>query len=480
MPDLDSLFFPRSVALVGASPRPFAPSNVHFFYPLLMYGYPGQLYPVHPLGDQLHGLKVYRRLLDIPGPVDYVICAIPAPQVPGLLRDCARAAVKAVTVFTSGFSESGTPEGARLEKEIADIARQAGILLVGPNCLGLHCPKAGVSLDGDIPRQSGNVGFLAQSGGNAREIIVSAAERGMFVSKGVSFGNAALLNECDFLEYLTGDTDTEVMAAYIEGTKEPGRFLRALSAAARAKPVVLLKGGMSRAGAATVTSHTGALAGRADLWEALCRQAGVVQVRHFDELIDTLAAFVYLKTLRGRRVGVIGVGGGAGVLAADECENAGLELPPLPDHVRKEIREYTPPMGVGLRNPLDLDTDGFLNPDLAARTLRSVAGWDGVDSVMLAVLPGILLAHAHVNVLAGHAQALATVARDTGKPLVVVLRTGGIFRSEEAARGVQAEFQKAGFPVFRSVDGAARSMARLISYHQAGRGAVPSSRNRTV
>ncbi len=461
------MFHPRSVAVVGASPRPLAPSNLHFMYPLLMYGYPGKIYPVHPEAPRIHDLPAYRSLLDIPGPVDYVISAIPAAQVPRLMRDCASTGVKTVTVFTSGFSEVGTPEGARLEREITDIARRAGICLIGPNCLGMHCPEAGLSLDFNLPKQSGHVGFLAQSGGNACEIVAASAERGMFVSKGVSFGNAALLNECDFLEYLAADAGTRVIAAYIEGTKEPGRFLRALRASARAKPVIMLKGGVTGSGASAVASHTGALAGRADVWQTLCRQTGVVQVSHFEELIDTLAAFVYLKPPRGRRVGMIGVGGGASVLAADECESAGLEVPPLPEGIRRDILEYTPPMGVGLRNPLDLDTAGFLDPGLAARTLRSIAGWDGVDFVILAVLPGILLAHAHHQVLGGHVEALARAARDAGKPMALVLRTGGVFRAEQAAQGLQADFQRAGLPVFRSVDGVARAIARVLARHEA-------------
>jgi acyl-CoA synthetase (NDP forming) len=466
MSDLDFMFHPRSIAVIGASPQPLAPTNVHFFYPLLMYGYPGKLYPVHPRAEKLHGLKTYRSILEISEPIDYAISAIPARQVPQLMRDCVAAKVKAVTVFTSGFSEVGTPEGVRLEKEIAQIARWGGIRLVGPNCLGLHCPQAGLSLDPFIPKVSGNVGFLAQSGGNAREIIVVAAERGMFISKGVSFGNAADLNESDYLEYLTDDADTEVIAAYIEGTKEPARFARALGAATSSKPVILLKGGVSKAGTGAVASHTGALAGSRDVWDALCRQTGTVQVHHFDELIDTLAAFVYLRPPRGRRVGVVGMGGGASVLAADECENVGLEVPVLPDGIRREILEYTPTMGVGLRNPLDLDTDGFMNPDLAARTVRIMSEWEGVDFLMLVVLPGVLLAHSHINALGGHVKALTGVAGEVKKPMMVVLRTGGLSKSEEAAVGLQAEFQKAGFPVFRSVDAAARAVSQLISYHE--------------
>lgn len=476
MLDLESMFYPGSVAVVGASPRPLAPSNVHFLYPLLMYGYPGKIYPVHPTADKVHGLPFFRSILEVPGAVDYVISAIPAPQVPGLMRDCITAGAKTVTVFTSGFSEAGTPEGEDLEKQLVDIARRGGIRLVGPNCLGLHCPAGGLSLDFNIPRQSGPVGFLAQSGGNACEIVGGAAERGMFISKGVSFGNAALLNECHFLEYLTGDADTRIIAAYIEGTKDPARFLRALRAAARAKPVMLLKGGVTQAGAGVVRSHTGALAGKSQVWDTLCRQAGVMQVDRFEEVMDTLAAFVYLQPPRGGRVGIIGVGGGASVLAADHCEKAGLEVPVLPDRIRQALLEYTPGVGVGLRNPLDLDTAGFMDAALAARTLKAMAEWDGVDFVMLAVLPGILLAHSHHQVLGGHVEALGRVAREAGKPLVVVLRTGGIARSEQAAHGIQADFQKAGFPVFRSVDGAARAMARLIAHHpKPGPGQAPGA-----
>ncbi|MDM7999731.1 MAG: CoA-binding protein [Dehalococcoidia bacterium] len=465
MPDLDFMFHPKSIAVVGASPRPLAPSNVHFFYPLLMYGYPGKLYPVHPSADKVHGLKAYRSILEIPEPVDYVVSAIPARQVPQLIRDCVTAKVKAVTVFTSGFSEIGTDEGARLEREIVGIARQGGVRLVGPNCLGLHCPKAGLSLDGGIPKSSGGVGFLAQSGGNARELVVSAAERAIFISKGVSFGNAADLNESDFLEYLTADVDTKIIAVYIEGAKEPTRFARALGEAARSKPVVVLKGGVTKAGVGVVASHTGALAGSRQVWETLCRQTGAIQVHHFDELIDTLAAFVYLKAPRGRRVGVIGVGGGASVLAADECENAGLEVPALPEQIRRQLLEYTPPVGVGLRNPLDLDTDGFMNPELAARTVRIMAQWEGIDLLILSILPGILLAHAHFKVLGKHVEAVAKVAAEMQKPLLVVLRTGGVAKSEEAAQAMQADCQKAGFAVFRSVDAAARAVVRLTAYH---------------
>jgi len=192
-------------------------------------------------------------------------------------------------------------------------------------------------------------------------------------------------------------------------------------------------------------------------------------VDHFDELIDTLAAFAYLKPPRGRRAGIIGVGGGASVLAADECENAGLEVPVLPERIRRQLLEYTPSVGIGLRNPLDLDTDGFMNPELAARTVRNISEWKGVDFLILAILPGILLAHAHFKVLSKHVEAVAKVAKELKKPLLVVLRTRGVSKSEEAAQAMQADCQQVGFPVYRSVDGAARAVVRLISYHETRR-----------
>ena len=465
MPDLDFIFHPKSIAVVGASRQPFAPSNVYFFYPLLKYGYPGKIYPVHPTAEQVHGLKTYRTILDIPETVDHVISAIPALQVPQLMRDCVAAKVKAITVFTAGFSETGNPEGMRLEREILEIARQGGIRMIGPNCLGLHCPKAGLSLDESIPKTSGKLGFISQSGGNARDLIVAAAERQIFISKGVSFGNAVDLNESDFLEYLTSDDDTEVIAAYIEGIKEPARFFKALRAATRAKPVIMLKGGVTEAGTGAVASHTGALAGRREVWDTLCRQAGVTQVHHLEELLDSLMAFMHLKPPRGRRVGVIGMGGGASVLAADECESAGLEVPVFPEQVRKALLEFTPSVGVGLRNPLDSATGVYMDPSLVVRTVKTIADWEGVDFLFM-VLPGILAVKAGDQVFKKHVQALEEAAKDIEKPIVIILRTAGFSSSEKAAEAIQADCLKAGFPVFRSIDTAARAVSQVISYHE--------------
>jgi len=176
-------------------------------------------------------------------------------------------------------------------------------------------------------------------------------------------------------------------------------------------------------------------------------------------------AFVHMKPPRGRRVGVIGMGGGASVLAADECESAGLEVPVFSEQVRKALLEFTPSVGVGLRNPLDSSTGVYMDPSLVARTVKTIADWDGVDFLFV-VLPGILAVKAGDQVFKKHVQALEEVAKDTEKPIVVVLRTAGFSSSEKAAEAIQTDCIKAGFPVFRSIDTAARAVSQLLSYHE--------------
>ncbi len=319
MRDLRAIFEPKSIAVIGATSNPQSVTNMTFLRQLLDFGYPGRIYPVNPHLDQVMGLKAYASIRDIPERVDYVVCAIAASAAPKLMRECVAAKVKVVSLFTAGFSEVGE-DGAKLEREVVEIARRGGVLVLGPNCLGVHCPKAGLTLEGGIARNGGHIGFISQSGGVAQEMILALAEREIYISKLVSLGNAADLNESDYLEYLGHDNDTRVIGVYLEGVKQPERFLSVAKEVARSKPLIVLKGGRTPAGAGAVRLHTGSLAGSRAVWEAMCRQAGIVQVSDLREMTDAIQAFTYLKPLKGRRVGIIGVGGGFGVLAADAIE----------------------------------------------------------------------------------------------------------------------------------------------------------------
>ena len=465
MHDIGFLFEPSSVAIVGASSDPQSNTNVNFLQPLLQFGYRGRVYPVNPSVSEIMGLQAYAGICDIPEPVDYAICAIPVTSTPQLIRECVAKKVKAVALFTAGFSETGEDEGTRIEKEVVEIARRGGVRVLGPNCMGIHCPKAGLSLDASIPRESGHVSFLSQSGGNSQDIILGLAERRVFMSKLVSYGNAADLNEADFLEYFADDGDTCIIGAYVEGVKQPQRFLRVLREAVRSKPVIVVKGGTTEAGSGAVSLHTGALAGSTATWDAFCKQAGVIQGRDLGEMTDAIQAFSHLKPPRGRRVGIVGVGGGANVLAADECESTGLVVPVLPTDVRGELRMFTPAAGTGLRNPVDTLTSIYLEPDVLARTVRVVAGWDGVDFLFV-VFPTLLGVRLGVQCLKDGVEAVVDVAKSIDKPLAFILRTANCAEGESIAWDVQGQCCASGFPVFWSPAEAARAMDHLITYYE--------------
>lgn len=464
MPDLGSIFEPKSIAIVGASTNPRTPTNINFLAPLLQSGYPGRVFPVNPNAREIMGLKSYHSIRDIPEPVDYVICAIPAQATPGLLRECVAANVNTVCVYTAGFSEAG--EGGRnLEKEIVEIARHGGVRLLGPNCLGVHCPKSGLTLDGGIPRESGHVGFLSQSGGNAQLMIQGLAARKIYISKLISFGNAADIDESDLLEHLADDADTRMIGAYIEGIKRPDRFLDMLKRATLAKPVIILKGGATSSGTSAIRLHTGALAGSRLVWDTVCRQTGVVQVQSMPEMIDTIQSFTYLEPPKGRRVGIIGVGGGANVLAADDCERAGLTLPELPAAVKRELSEFTPLVGTGLRNPVDTATTIYMNSVELGKTAEVVAGWDGIDLLFLR-LPTLLGVRIGVKSLQDDIEAVIAGVKKSGKPLAIILSSCSSAEGDRVGWEVQNQCIEAGVPVYWSFTQAATAMSNLISYHE--------------
>ncbi|MCX5999040.1 MAG: CoA-binding protein [Chloroflexi bacterium] len=456
MSDINSLFYPGSVAIVGASLRPGARGNVYFLSPLLGFGFKGRIYPVNPHLSSVMGLTCYPNLKAIPGPVDQVMCAVPRDQVAQVVRESVEIGAKVVTIC-----------------DLVEIARRGGVRLGGPNCIGLHCPEAGIALDGSIPRDSGVISCLSQSGGNALDFVRTTAERRMFLRQAVSFGNAADLNESDFLEHFARDEGTKIITIYIEGVKEPLRFREALHAAAARKPVVLLKGGSGQAGVRAASSHTGSLAGSRVTWSSLCREAGAIHVKNLEELIDTTMCLHYMPRPRGRRLCIVNMGGGASVLAADDCEDAGLEIPPLPHELQQEILKFSPDVGIGLGNPIDSAGEVYVEPALLARMIETVRRWDGMD-ILFVCLPTAVGELISMDL---YRQQIATVVEarsKLGRPLVIILRTGGLGLGEKVVYEVQNECFKAGLPVFRSFGAAAAAVGRVVSYYE-GREPPPPS-----
>ena len=350
---IDDIFHPRSIALVGTSPDPNNWAGQMIPEALLEFKYDGNLYFVSRKSSEMWGFKTYSRIKDIPASIDYVICSIAARHTPKLMEDCASKGVKAVHLFTSGFSETCKEEGIRLEERITRIARNNGIRIIGPNCPGIYCPESRLTFSPILPKEGGTVACLSQSGGHCIRFLRLGTSRGLRYSKAVAYGNGSDLSVTDFLEYLAHDPLTKVIALYIEGVRDGRRFLDVLKSTSKIKPVIVHKGGHTKAGTRAAASHTGSLTGEDKIWDALFRQTSAIRVHSIDELVDTVLSFVFMAPPKGNNAAVVGYGGGISVQAADECESAGLSVPLLPPEIRDQLESFTPDANNSIRNPID-------------------------------------------------------------------------------------------------------------------------------
>jgi len=465
MPDLDFLFHPQSIAIVGT---PSDPTDMQggavFLHALVRSGYKGDIYPVNPKLSEILGLKSYPDLLSVPQGLDYVICCLPASLTPQLIRDCALNGVKAVSIYTAGFSEAGE-EGGELEQELVSLARQGGIRLIGPNCMGIYCPTTGLSYHSGFSKDPGCVGLLCQSGGNSNTLTLMGGDRGIRFSKVISYGNAADLNETDFLEYLSQDDETRVIAAYIEGIKGGPRFLKALARAAEIKPVMILKGGRTQAGTRAATSHTGALASASERWDALCRQAGAIQVYTLEEMLDLVETALYMKPPNGRRVGVIGWGGGASVTNTDACENAGLSVLTFSSQLSQQLRRFTFGPGSSVNNPVDSAV--LTSPSLLSETIRIVADSKEVDLLLIHMplaTPHMALDSETETWKAAY-NAIIETGRSLDIPIALVQPCSDTPESWEVFFSLHQRCVKAGLPLYSTGSQAAQAISRYVQYH---------------
>jgi len=466
---LEEILHPRAIAVVGASDSGGRGSG--FLSPLIELDFPGQLYPVNPKYSEVMGLKAYPSVKDIPGVVDYVISSVPASQVLGMIRDAAEKNVKAIHLYTARFSETGRKEAADLEREILRQAKLANIRLIGPNCMGVYYPAQRIAFSSGMPRESGSIGLASQSGSAIHEIVDLAAQRGLRFSKAISYGNAIDFNESDYLDYFAQDAQTDVVLMYIEGVRQGRRFYDTLRRTATRKPVIIVKGGRGQAGTRATASHTASLAGSTQVWETVVRQAGAVSARHLAELVDFAAAFHFLPPVSGRRVGVAGGAGGSSVLAADLCEEAGLNVIPLPQEIRQELKARGSEIWDWIGNPADM-------------SIRIDRDWDTGDMLkIMADHPSfdLLIAYIHAHFHRGQKRVSAQEflnqyrLRELGnKPLLAVMEERGQSGNEDPEHAwakqltedVKASLGDAGVPYYPSIERAAEAAARLIDYYQ--------------
>ena len=466
---LDSLFFPKSVAVVGASANPAGWGGTSFLQRLKKRGYSGRLYPVNPKSTEVEGLKCYPNVQSIPEIPDHVIISTPAIAVPQILCDCVTANVKNVHIFSSGFSETGEEDGKKLDEEITAIIKNSDLRVVGPNCMGIWVSASKLCAWGAEPKGLGSVAFLSQSGGHGEYISELGQSLGVYFSKIISFGNAKGLQAYDFLEYLETDPDTKIIACYFEGMKDGNRVTRLIQHINRNKPVLVWKGGLTTSGAQAVSSHTGSLAGEERIWKAFYAQTGAVPVGSLDEIIDTAMAFLYLKPAAGKRTLLMGGGGGNSVALADICGREGLEVPWITDTTRQEMNKFIRLAGNSTRNPLDIwsvqdNPDdfkkafdlGLADPNIDVAIMEKQIMWDSDE-------PEHIERHKKADGL--HIEYCKN--NTSGKPIVVAATSMANMEGPSSYRAqLLTRFVTSGIPAYSSTVSAARALSRFVAYHE--------------
>ena len=464
---LDVMTHAKSIAVVGAA-RARRGGFPGMFGCLRNFGYPGRLYPINPKVEEISGIKTYPSLISLPERVDLVIISVPAPFVPDALRDCVASGNKNIHIFSSGFKESGEEEGIQLQKEIEKIAREGGLRVVGPNCMGFYVPASRMLTWTAASKESGPISLISQSGGNAQEITNYTSNRyGIYFSKSISYGNALTLDSTDFLDYLAHDDETRIINMYLEGVKDGRHLLDLVTETNRHKPVIIYKGGLTESGARAVSSHTGSLAGGEKIWKAFFRQSGAVPVDSLEEMADVTLAFHHLEKTPGKKTTVLGFGGGIGVAVADSCARSGLELPELSSETIKKLRQFIPPAGTMIRNPIDA-VIAFIDLNLFGKVLNILTTSGEIDNFIISVpldwLFGKEKGGTHIEKIASY---LAQEGRKhtQGKPLVVVWRQ---YEPAPEIRKWVAVMEKillpAGIPVYDGLPRAVVALSKLAEY----------------
>jgi len=434
-PNLKAALAPNSVAIVGAS-EDVAKWGGSALRNILDGGYTGTIYPVNPKGGTTFGLQAYASLDDLPEVPDLALLAVGGRQIAPMLEQCAARGIPAAVAIAAGFSETGE-QGAEAEREIARIATEGNVTLIGPNCMGLVSNERQLHATGFIVLhpKTGKLSVASQSGNIGVQMTKTCERRGIGVDKFVSVGNEAQVSALDVLDYLRDDPATECALLYLEGLDDGRQFMESARAATKVKPVVVVRGGLTEFGSKAAASHTGAMAGSAAVFLAAARQTGVVTCTSTQEVLDLGLAFAYLPLPKGRRVAVVTNGGGVGVLMADEVARNGLTLVELPATVFEEIDSILPPF-YSRRNPLDMVASA--GGDVGPRVLRAVAKCEEVDAIVVLSVLGVPNAGDDVRPTGGDGtylgfspwetgfmEVVAELMAATGKPIINIPDTGG-------------------------------------------------------
>lgn len=453
---LKALFEPRSVAVIGASSNPARIGGRPLDY-YLKAGFKGRIYPVNPKRTEIQGLKAYPNITSIPDQIDLAVLAISANLVAEALTACGDKGVKAVVLFSAGFSEQGEA-GDLLQVQLDHIVQRYGMRILGPNCLGLYngdagnCPTFTSGLEGGFPI-NGRVGLITQSGAYGTHLLTMAKTRRLGVSKWVSTGNESDLTVAECLEYLIDSETVDVVGCYMEGVKKPKVLIRALEKArVKGKAIVIMKVGVSEVGSKAVQSHTASLTGSDASFQALIDQYGAQRAKTTEQMFDILYAFSISPPANGNKLGILTVSGGAGVLMADAAEEVGLPVPPMPIEAQKKLIARNPLCAP--RNPIDVTGSALNDFSLVGESLEAMCE-EGHYDLLVAFFTSWVGSPAHGDKLF---DALDTGMKTHKKPFAVI---------GQSSESIKEKYDSAGMMFFEDPSRAIAALSALAKFNTA-------------
>lgn len=464
MHDLERLFNPQSVVVVGSKQI----DNHSWLRTVLPFQGPKYHVNVDPnewaSAEEL-GFPSFKSVTEVPGEIDYVIVSVPAKVVPFVLKDCIEKGVYAVHLYTAGYGETGTELGLQMEKELEEMATNAGLKIVGPNCIGLFNPSIGIGMNlGGYQSSSGKFGFISHSGSQSSGVTKAAWAHGILASKVISMGNGLILDTPDYLDYFSQDKDTEVIGMYVEGLRDGRKFFHGLKEACKKKPVLVWKVGETEEAGAVVEGHSTSKATRPEVWDAMLRQCGAIKVEDMESLLETAKLLLHLPNTSGKRLGLLALSGGHSTEMANVFSKAGFEIPQLSQHSYTKILEHWDVVGSTYRNPLEGRT--LSNPVNMNNVLDVLNDDDDIDIIVQEINIG-QPKDGKIPVFRGHDPSIFCEFNERAKKPYVIVISSFLSQSDpDHTDAVYQQLSAAGIPAGFGFKATADALQRVISHYQ--------------
>jgi acyl-CoA synthetase (NDP forming) len=454
---MEAIFNPRSVAIIGASDNP-SKLGFHVMKSLTQGRYPGRIYPVNPGRDEILGIKTYPSLAQVPDTVDLSIIVLPADQVPKIIKECEEKSVKGIVLITAGFKEIEDKRGERLQKEITELADQFGIRVIGPNTFGivnLHLPINASFTPEFSLMEKGGISFVSQSGGMSHLMAFLSLQNKVGFSKIIGLGNRCNVDFAEMVEYLIQDSQTKVIAMYMEGIDHPKRLMEVAKRGNREKPILAYKVGRSSTSDKASQFHTGSLAGKHEIYEGAFKQARILTVGSSEELLDAAKALTMCPLPEGNKVAVLSGQAGPGMAACDVCEMEGLLIPPFSTKTQKRVEELLPPLAIRT-NPVDMGP-AWYDSGAIKGIVQTVLGDKNIDALILCIM------FASANRAAVGILTDLLLERKTNKPILCCFSSpAGIWDDEIK------QLEGSGIPNYPTPERAAKTLVNLFRFKKMG------------